>query len=203
MIHELREYRLNSGGLAPYIDLVRDRMLPLRSAVPGRLVGFFTSGTEGLDRIVHLWEYDSLDARQAARSALAVDDEWCTGFVVPALPYIASQRVSFLDPIEQRKPLPGAAPAVYLLRRWHTGTGRAPEVCQRLIQQRGALMSEPLFSYLSISPEANCVLQLLRTLGIGPDSLHVDCSSWADMGPDAILDLRTEVLFPTAVSPLQ
>merc|ERR1711935_126259 len=76
-VHELRQYVCHTQHLPDYLKLTGSSAFkPRTDASP--LLGFFLVEMGGqLNRVVHLWEYDSLDHRTEVRKQLAGD----AGFV--------------------------------------------------------------------------------------------------------------------------
>lgn len=82
-IYELRTYDIKVGRLADYLAIFETRGAPViaRYAAP---VGFWSTGpTESgrLDRVNHIWRYDSVADRLARRAALYADPAWQREFV--------------------------------------------------------------------------------------------------------------------------
>lgn len=76
MILEERIYRIRNGQMAQYLALVRDEGLAIQQPILGRLVGYFVTEVGPLSHVVHLWAYDSFEARVQRRQALARDPRW-------------------------------------------------------------------------------------------------------------------------------
>lgn len=90
MIHELRSYVLQPGKAMAYLELFRtlgvarvSRFLPMG--------GYWLTDSGRLNVIHHLWIYESLEERAAARAAFAGDAVWNHEFVPVAFPLILSQ----------------------------------------------------------------------------------------------------------------
>jgi hypothetical protein len=86
MIYELRTYELKLGRLADYLAIFETKGFPVlsRYAEP---IGFWFSGpteTGFLDRVNHVWGYESVGARIAQRAALYNDPAWIRD-LVPAV----------------------------------------------------------------------------------------------------------------------
>jgi hypothetical protein len=76
MIVEQRTYTVQPGKVQEWLAFYGERGLPIQQRLLGRLIGFFTSEIGTLNRVVHLWAYDSLAHRETARANLAKDPEW-------------------------------------------------------------------------------------------------------------------------------
>lgn len=91
MIYELRAYDLVPGKGPQYLDLFRregvqyvTRHLPM--------AGYWLTDSGMLNRLYHLWIYESLDERLECRAGLMQDKEWNEGFVPRSFPLIVAQR---------------------------------------------------------------------------------------------------------------
>jgi hypothetical protein len=71
---ELRMYAARPGQCDRFLDAML-AALPLRER-HSPCVAIWKSEQRGVDLVVHLWAYDSLDQRMAARSAAGADAEW-------------------------------------------------------------------------------------------------------------------------------
>ncbi|MCB6183026.1 NIPSNAP family protein [Leeia sp. TBRC 13508] len=76
MFYEMRTYRLKTGTLPQYLQLVGEEGIRLQKQYLGNLVGYFYSEIGPLNQIVHIWAYESLDDRERRRNALAADPAW-------------------------------------------------------------------------------------------------------------------------------
>ncbi|MBV9860045.1 MAG: NIPSNAP family protein [Alphaproteobacteria bacterium] len=77
MIVEERTYTLRPGTLHLYYqDYVNNKGLEIQTRILGNLIGYFHTEIGGLNKLVHLWGYDSLAERERRRAALAADPEW-------------------------------------------------------------------------------------------------------------------------------
>ncbi len=86
MIYELRTYDLRVGSAGEYLELFARRAYPLLSEF-AEPVGFWSCGTVGtgrVERVNHVWAYESLSAREERRKAMYADARW-TGDVSPAV----------------------------------------------------------------------------------------------------------------------
>jgi NIPSNAP len=76
MIVEERIYRIRTGLMGRYLQLVRDEGLAIQQPILGRLIGYFTTEIGPLSQVVHLWAYDDLEDRARRRLTLAEDPRW-------------------------------------------------------------------------------------------------------------------------------
>lgn len=103
MLYELRAYDLVAGKAPAYLELFRTagvqyvtRHLPM--------AGYWLTDSGMLNRLYHLWIYESLEERAACRAGLAGDRDWNEGFVPKGFPLIAAQR-NFIMKLEDSSPL--------------------------------------------------------------------------------------------------
>jgi hypothetical protein len=87
MIYELRTYDVKPGLLANYLTLFNDVGMPVRKHY-GSLIGFWSTEFGTLSRVVHLWQYTSLDQRAALRLDLMRDPVWINDFLPKAMPML-------------------------------------------------------------------------------------------------------------------
>lgn len=110
MFHELRIYDLKAGAAAAYVDLFRFRGIQhVTRHLP--LLGYWATDTGALNRLYHLWAYESLAERDARRAALAADAGWMQGFVPEGFPLILRQQNLILKVEEGSAPLDDAVAA--------------------------------------------------------------------------------------------
>ncbi len=76
MIYEERTYTIVTGRIQEYMKNYEELGLPVQLEVLGKLVGFFRTEIGGLDKVVHIWGYDSLDDRLERRDRLANHPDW-------------------------------------------------------------------------------------------------------------------------------
>jgi hypothetical protein len=76
MIIEERTYTLKPGTLQVYYKDYDPRGLDIQVRVLGYLIGYFHTEIGELNKVVHLWGYESLAERERRRALLAADPEW-------------------------------------------------------------------------------------------------------------------------------
>jgi len=87
MIYELRTYDVKPGRLPEYLQLFNDVGIPARKNF-GTLIGFWFTEFGTLSRVVHLWQYESLDQRAALRAELMNQPSWAQDFLPHAMPML-------------------------------------------------------------------------------------------------------------------
>jgi len=96
MIFEMRTYQLKVGVLAQYMEQFGRIGLPVVSKYC-RLVGYWSVETGALNKVIHIWQFDSLDQRAEARRQWWSDPDWLEGYLPLALPLVVSQETTFLS----------------------------------------------------------------------------------------------------------
>jgi hypothetical protein len=76
MIVEERTYTLKPGTVHVYYEDYNPRGLAIQTRILGNLIGYFHTEIGELNRVVHLWGYDSLAEREKRRKALFEDKDW-------------------------------------------------------------------------------------------------------------------------------
>jgi len=97
MIVEQRCYTLHPGRTGAFLALVRDEGLAIQKPHLGAPLGYFTSDSGVLNQVIHLWGFDSADARERCRAALAADPAW-QDFVPRVLPLVDRMESRILVP---------------------------------------------------------------------------------------------------------
>ncbi|MCP1535561.1 NIPSNAP family protein [Methylorubrum extorquens] len=76
MIYEMRTYRLKTGTVPAYLQLVGEEGIAIQRGHLGHLVGYYATEIGPLNEIVHVWGFRDLADREARRTALAADPAW-------------------------------------------------------------------------------------------------------------------------------
>lgn len=151
MIHELREYEFLPADWQAYEECYDRVGRAARGDDFGRLLGAWTAREAERVHFVHLWAYESLDARARLRAALAQVPAWSREFI-PAVRHLAQrQTLTVLHPVAG-----GVSGASHVwLNRLACRAGHAPDVLQAL---RGDPDTVGLWS--TEFPDPNGVVQL-------------------------------------------
>ncbi len=98
MIVDHRTYTLRPGTIKDYVELYREKGLPVQSRHLGRPLGWYVSTDIGpLNQIVHLWAYEDLADRARRRAALQADPAW-QAFIAEASKMIVQMENKILHP---------------------------------------------------------------------------------------------------------
>jgi hypothetical protein len=97
MIVEIRTYTLAVGATGRYFKLYGDKGLEIQKRILGHLVGYYGVEVGELNKVVHLWAYESLDERARRRKELWADKEWLA-YVAEAGGLVIQQENQILTP---------------------------------------------------------------------------------------------------------
>lgn len=97
MIVEQRTYTLHVGATREFLALYEAEGLQLAVETLGLLVGFYSTEIGPLNRVIHLWGFESLDDRQRRRAELAANPDW-QAFAVKLRQFIRDQESIVLIP---------------------------------------------------------------------------------------------------------
>jgi hypothetical protein len=97
-LYELRTYQLYVGKMADAVKVYQDYGWPAmaKGGFDAKLIGYFTSDTGDLHRIVHLWKYDDDQDRRHHWDAIYADEDFGV-FVSKFRPLVMSQHNQLLQ----------------------------------------------------------------------------------------------------------
>ena len=81
MIYDMRIYDLQPGSVATYEAAVRDVALQIREDHGVKLAGWYYTDVGTLNRIVHIWAYESYSHFETARQAVRSDPRWTNDYM--------------------------------------------------------------------------------------------------------------------------
>ena len=81
MIYDMRIYDLQLGAVPEYMAAVRELALPIRRDHGVKLAGWYYTDIGPLNRVVHIWAYESLAHFEKARKAVQDDPRWANEYV--------------------------------------------------------------------------------------------------------------------------
>ena len=76
MIVDLRIYTCKPNRMGDFVKIYQELAWPLQQKYLGRCLGWYTTVEGELNRVVHMWGYDSQGDREARRKAMAADPAW-------------------------------------------------------------------------------------------------------------------------------
>ncbi len=95
MLYEMRIYELKVGSTVTYLRQFGEIGLPIVSKYC-KLVGYWVIESGRLNRVVHVWEFESFEQRRRARERWWQDPEWNEKYLPLALPLVISQESVFM-----------------------------------------------------------------------------------------------------------
>ncbi|XP_073508334.1 protein NipSnap homolog 3A-like isoform X1 [Phyllobates terribilis] len=97
-LYEFRTYSIKPSMMSSFMQLTQENF-HLRTA-HSELVGYWTYELGGLNKVFHIWKYDSFAHRSAVRSKLAQDKAWKENYISKALPMMDKQdnEIAYLVP---------------------------------------------------------------------------------------------------------
>ncbi|MGB3500681.1 MAG: NIPSNAP family protein [Mesorhizobium sp.] len=103
MVIDYRAYVFKPGTVRQFVDLFRERGLPIQDRILGPEVfaGLFTTEIGNVNQVIHLWRYRDAAERQERRAKLYLDDEFMD-YVVEARTMIVDQDVRLLNEVDLR-----------------------------------------------------------------------------------------------------
>lgn len=96
--YEFRTYSIQPHLNAAFLKLTNEK-IHLRTA-HSQLIGYWSVEYGGLNKVFHIWKYDSYSQRAAVRAALSQDPIWLKDYISVAIPMLVSQdnEVTYLVP---------------------------------------------------------------------------------------------------------
>ena len=76
MFVEERIYRLKIGAVPEYLRHYQESGMSVQLRHLPHMVGYYFTEVGGLNMVVHLWAYESLDQRDKCRAAMGADPDW-------------------------------------------------------------------------------------------------------------------------------
>ena len=93
----MRSYVLRPGALHEFMRLMSSEGIGIERPFLGDLLGFYSTEIGAINKVIHLWRYESYEDRQKRRAQLAASPEW-TAFVPRVLPLIQEMHNELLNP---------------------------------------------------------------------------------------------------------
>ena len=76
MFVEERMYRLKIGTVPEYFRHYQSEGMQVQLRHLPHMVGYYVAEIGGLNTVVHMWAYDSLDQRDKCRASMQADPAW-------------------------------------------------------------------------------------------------------------------------------
>lgn len=206
MIHEYRTYTITPGELHLYLALAETRVQPTRQDRYGRLVAFWTSEFGLLNQVHHIWEYTSIDQRQALRRDLSQNQTWCDEFLAEAWPTMQTQEVRFMLP---QMPLAdtGTGNAFYERRIYRCPAGKFAALSAAVLERPRRAQAKLFGVWISESPQPNEIVEIVaypslahRLADASTTALQRD---WLHTHKALLQQVESTLLLPIGISPVQ
>ena len=97
MIVEMRTYTLALGATGRYFKLYGEKGLVVQKRILGHFMGYYAVEVGELNKVIHLWAYESLDDRAKRRAELWADKEWLA-YVAEVGGLVTAQENQILTP---------------------------------------------------------------------------------------------------------
>ena len=116
-----------------------------------------------LCRVAHIWQYESLDERSRVRKQLSEDKVWISGYLQPALKYMASQKSVIIQPVADFLPRQGSPELRHFaIRKFYSRPGEGSAYCRSLAKflERQGVEAYPLGVWMSEFGELDSTIEL-------------------------------------------
>jgi len=97
MIYDVRTYTIVPGKTGELMALYEREGYPVQTKYLGQPVGYFTSHIGDLNKIVHIWAYESLADREEKRARMQADPAW-QSYLKSSAPYFLAQQNNIMNP---------------------------------------------------------------------------------------------------------
>jgi hypothetical protein len=95
MLIEQRTYQLKPGSLHEFLRFYEGEGLKLQSEALGNLIAYFKPETGDVNRVIHIWGFDSYEDRAERRASLSSNLKW-REFLAKAGHLVVAQHVELL-----------------------------------------------------------------------------------------------------------
>jgi len=206
VIHEYRTYTITPGQLETYLALAETKVQPIRQDRYGRLVAFWTSEFGTLNQVHHIWEYSSIDQRQALRRELSRNKDWFSQFLSGAWPTMQSQEVRFMLPQGALR-APEQPSAFYERRIYRCPAGHFAELAET-VSSRPRDPSSTLFGvWISESPQPNEIVEIVAyrdwASRLADRSTAPAQQAWLRTNAPLLQVVESALLLPIGISPVR
>jgi len=205
MIYEIRTYTLKPRATAQFEKL-------WGAAYPARekyspIVGFFHTDFGPLNEVIHIWPYESFDARNRARSESAKDPGWPPN--VSNL--ILNQKVEIVTPFPfVPEWQPGPDGPIYELRQYVFQPGALPTIMENWkasLPERMKASKPALIGSVEFGPSANSFIHIWPYASLEQrNEVRAKAAAsgrWPPAGGENYLLQSNKLLLPAAYSPAQ
>ena len=205
MIYEIRTYTLRPRATAEFEKL-------WGAAYPARqkyspIVGFFHTEFGPLNEVIHIWPYESFEARERARAESAKDPDWPPD--VSRL--ILNQKVEVVTPLPfVPEWQPGPDGPIYELRQYVFQPGAFSAITENWkasLPERLKFSKPALIGGVEFGPSANSFIHIWPYASLEHrNEVRAKASAsgkWPPGGGENYLTQSNKLLLPAAYSPAQ
>jgi len=96
MLIEQRTYQLKPGALHEFLRIYEEEGLALQTQALGHLIGYFKPESGDVNRVIHLWGFESYEERGRRRAQLSAMPQW-REFLGKAGAFVIAQHVELLS----------------------------------------------------------------------------------------------------------
>ena len=205
MIYEIRTYTLRPRA-TPEFEKLWGAAYPIREK-HSPIVGFFHTEFGPLNEVIHIWPYESFEARDRARSESATDPGW-----PPEVAHlILNQRVEIVTPFPFVPEWhPGSDGPIYELRQYVFQPGKLPEVMENWkasLPERLKASKPALIGSVEFGPSANSFIHIWPYASLEQrNEVRAQASAtgkWPPAGGENYLSQSNKLMLPAAYSPAQ
>ncbi len=97
MIVEMRTYTFQIGAVPQFMKIYEAEGMAIQKRILGHMVGWYYTEVGALNRVVHLWGYESFEDRLKRRAALGADPGW-QAYLAKIKPLLVAQESQILMP---------------------------------------------------------------------------------------------------------
>ena len=97
MIVEMRTSTLARGATGRYFKLYGEKGLAVQKRILGHFMGYYAVEVGALNKVIHMWAYESMEDRARRRSELWADKEWLA-YVAEVGGLVTAQENQILTP---------------------------------------------------------------------------------------------------------
>lgn len=208
MIYELRTYTFAQNKLPEYLKLAENVGRPVRGNNYGVNHGYWVHEFGELNKVTHLWSYESHAQRDELRAALGKNERWQKEYVPNIRPMMVRQDIRFLNCVNGPNPPTGEG-NIYELRIYRTKPGMAgpwAKMFKDVFPVREKY-SKNVFLMTGEAPQPNEALHMwsypdLNTRAATRAKVAADpeWQAFVQKGTDIILEMHSTLLLPTPYS---
>ena len=211
MLYELRTYTTPAGKAPLLAKYSGEIARPIRGDEYGKLEGYWITEIGPLNKVMHLWSYDSFAHRDERRAALGQNPRWKDEYLSKVLPLILRQDIRLMTAV-----LPPNAPQnegnVYEYRYYRCKTGKAAEFAKHITEAMPVREkhSKNIALFVSVAGQPNEVSHIWaydslnhRAEARAAAAADPDWQAFLAKGGPLLEEMDNLIMLPTPASPLK